>query len=82
MLKIQELKPDLILLDRMLPDMEGTEICKFIRSNKEIQRIRDELVSRVGVLEKWRHVLIGGSIVLFAVLLQFLSKFFSKKEAI
>tara|TARA_B100000676_G_scaffold16124_1_gene14464 strand:+ start:424 stop:1110 length:687 start_codon:yes stop_codon:yes gene_type:complete len=39
MLKIQELKPDLILLDRMLPDIEGTEICKFIRSKKEIQRI-------------------------------------------
>ncbi len=38
MLKIQELKPDLILLDRMLPDIEGTEICKFIRSKKEIQR--------------------------------------------
>ena len=34
MLKIQELKPDLILLDRMLPDIEGTEICKFIRSKK------------------------------------------------
>ena len=33
------------------------------QQNKEIQRIRDELVSRVGVLEKWRHVLIGGSIV-------------------
>ena len=32
--------------------------------NKEIQKIRDELVSRVGVLEKWRHVLIGGSIVI------------------
>ncbi len=39
MLKIQELKPDLILLDRMLPDIEGTEICKFIRSKREIQRI-------------------------------------------
>ena len=39
MLRIQELKPDLILLDRMLPDIEGTEICKFIRSKKEIQRI-------------------------------------------
>ena len=38
MLKIQELKPDLILLDRMLPDIEGIEICKFIRSKKEIQR--------------------------------------------
>ena len=33
------------------------------QQNKDIQRIRDELISRVGVLEKWRHVLIGGSIV-------------------
>tara|TARA_B100000029_G_scaffold86351_1_gene76621 strand:+ start:1904 stop:2335 length:432 start_codon:yes stop_codon:yes gene_type:complete len=31
--------------------------------NKEIQKIREELTSRMGVLEKWRHVLIGGSIV-------------------
>jgi chromosome segregation ATPase len=30
---------------------------------KEIQKIRDELISRVGVLERWRHVLIGSSIV-------------------
>ena len=34
------------------------------QQNKEIQKIKDELVSRVGVLERWRHVLIGGSIVL------------------
>ena len=31
--------------------------------NKEIQKIREELTDRMGVLEKWRHVLIGGSIV-------------------
>ena len=31
--------------------------------NKEIQKIRDEIKDRVGVLEKWRHVLIGASIV-------------------
>ena len=31
--------------------------------NKEIQKIKDELHTRVGVLEKWRHVLIGCSIV-------------------
>ena len=31
--------------------------------NKEIQAIRDELRDRVGVLEKWRHVLIGASII-------------------
>ena len=31
--------------------------------NKEIQKIRDEIKDRVGILEKWRHVLIGASIV-------------------
>ena len=48
MLKIQELKPDLILLDRMLPDIEGTEICKFIRSKKEIQRIPVIMLTAIG----------------------------------
>jgi chromosome segregation ATPase len=33
------------------------------QQNKEIQKIKDELAARVGVLEKWRHVLIGSSIV-------------------
>ena len=33
------------------------------QQNKEIQKIKEELVVRVGVLEKWRHVLIGCSIV-------------------
>ena len=32
--------------------------------NKEIQAIRDELRDRVGILERWRHVLIGASILL------------------
>jgi chromosome segregation ATPase len=33
------------------------------QQNKEIQKIKAELIARVGVLEKWRHVLIGCSIV-------------------
>ena len=33
------------------------------QQNREIQKIREELTDRMGVLEKWRHVLIGGSIV-------------------
>ena len=40
--------------------------------NQEIQKIRDELVSRVGVLERWRHVLIGGSIVIGFMLHKFI----------
>jgi len=43
------------------------------RQNKEIQKIRDELISRVGVLEKWRHVLIGGSIVIGFMLHKFVN---------
>ena len=43
------------------------------RQNKEIQKMRDELISRVGVLEKWRHVLIGGSIVIGFMLHKFVN---------
>ena len=42
------------------------------QQNKEIQKIKDELISRVGVLEKWRHVLIGGSIVIGFMLHKFM----------
>ena len=41
------------------------------QQNKEIQKIRDELISRVGVLEKWRHVLIGSSFVAGFILHKF-----------
>jgi chromosome segregation ATPase len=40
--------------------------------NKEIQKIKDELQARVGVLEKWRHVLIGGSIIIGFVAQKFI----------
>ena len=33
------------------------------RISDELQKIREELSNRVGVLEKWRGVIIGGSIV-------------------
>ena len=40
--------------------------------NKEIQKIRDDIHARVGVLEKWRYVLIGGSIVIGFMLHKFI----------
>ena len=40
--------------------------------NKEIQKIRDDIHARVGVLEKWRYVLIGGSIVVGFMLHKFM----------
>ena len=46
---------------------------QHIQQNKEIQKIKDELAVRVGVLEKWRHVLIGGSIVIGFLLHKFVN---------
>ena len=39
-----------------------------VQQNKEIQRIKEDLLSKVGVLEKWRHVLLGGAIVIGFIL--------------
>ena len=41
--------------------------------NKEIQKVKEELVIRVGILEKWRHVLIGSSIVIGFMLHKFVN---------
>ena len=36
--------------------------------SEAIQQVKEELNKRVGILEKWRHVLIGGSIVIGFIL--------------
>ena len=41
--------------------------------NKEIQKIRDDIQARVGVLEKWRHIIIGSAIVVGFILNKFIS---------
>ena len=54
-------------------DIMSAAVAQHQQQNKEIQRIRDELVSRVGVLERWRHVLIGGAIVIGFILHKFIN---------
>ena len=46
---------------------------QHIEQNKEIQKIKEELAARVGVLEKWRHVLMGCSIVAGFILHKFIN---------
>ena len=42
------------------------------QQNREIQKLHNEISIRVGVLEKWRHVLIGSSIVIGFLLHKFI----------
>ena len=44
-------------------EIMGAAAQQHLEQNKEIQKIRDELSTRVGVLEKWRWIIIGGSII-------------------
>lgn len=43
-----------------------------LEQNKEIQKIQREIEQRVGVLERWRHVIMGGSIVIGFLLHKFI----------
>jgi excisionase family DNA binding protein len=43
----QQFRPDLILLDYMLPDVNGNVVCQTIRENPEFQNIRIIIVSGV-----------------------------------
>jgi chromosome segregation ATPase len=36
--------------------------------SEEFQRLRNDLQNRVGILEKWRHLIIGGAIVIGFIL--------------
>ena len=51
----------------------SNSIHRMLAVHEEIQKIKDELIARVGVLEKWRHVLIGGSIVIGFILHKFIN---------
>ena len=42
------------------------------KQNKEIAKLREDINSRVGVLERWRYIIIGGSIVVGFLLHKFI----------
>lgn len=44
----REVKPDLVLLDLMLPDLSGTEVCRAIKDDHELRGIPVLVVSALG----------------------------------
>jgi DNA-binding response OmpR family regulator len=53
--KISELKPDLVVLDIMLPEIDGFEVCRRVRSESDVPIImltaRDEDIDKIVGLE-------------------------------
>ena len=49
------------------------EASQHEKHSKEIKRLSDSINKRVGVLEKWRHIIIGCAIVVGFVLNKFIS---------
>ena len=39
-LKIEELNPDLVILDWMMPNMSGIEVCRILRSKVETKKFQ------------------------------------------
>lgn len=50
--QFNELKPDLVLMDELLPGKRGSEWCKFIKADPNLQHIPVVLVSTMPNLEQ------------------------------
>jgi len=61
-LKTEQFRPDVIILDYMLPDVNGNVVCKTIKSNPDFESIRIIIVSGVANPEEVQELLDAGAI--------------------
>ena len=57
----QEFRPDLIILDYMLPDVNGNVVCRTVRQNPNFQHTRIIIVSGVVDEEQIKELLGAGA---------------------
>jgi len=50
--KVKEIKPDLIMLDIVLPNVDGWEILKTIKSDPKLKKIKVVVLSNLGQKEE------------------------------
>ena len=60
-MQTQQFRPDLILLDYMLPDINGNVVCKIIKENPEYENIRIIIISGVVKQEEIDQLLKAGA---------------------
>jgi DNA-binding response OmpR family regulator len=59
--KAQKMKPDLILLDLILPDIDGFEVCEDIKKDEKFRDTKIIIISVKGDVEKVGRVLRVGA---------------------
>ena len=60
-IQTQQFRPDLILLDYMLPDVNGNVVCQTIRKNPEFEHIKIIIVSGVVKRDEIKQLLKSGA---------------------
>ena len=60
-IQTQQFRPDLILLDYMLPDVNGNVVCQTIRKNPEFEHIKIIIVSGVVKKDEIKQLLKSGA---------------------
>lgn len=60
-IQTEQFRPDLILLDYKLPDVNGNVVCKRIRSNPDYQHMRIVLVSGVADPDEVKQLIEAGA---------------------
>lgn len=58
--KIKATRPDLVLLDIMMPEMDGIEMCRQLKSNPETRSIPVIMVTTKGEPERVEQAFIAG----------------------
>jgi excisionase family DNA binding protein len=58
---IKEFRPDLIVLDVMLPDINGKEVCQLVRGDKSMDNVRVICISGMVETNKIQELLDAGS---------------------
>lgn len=69
-LKVNEFKPDLMILDIMMPDIKGDEVCKKVKSNPETRHIKILILSAYLDQERFKQMERYGADVCFSKPLQ------------
>ena len=59
--KVESFRPDLVLLDVMMPKLSGFEVCKQIKANTETRRVMVLMVTALGELGDVERAVAAGT---------------------